>query len=102
MFCADETRRDRVYGGVRLDLEGAGKSVASVARGEVEDPVKAVEYLGVAGLLIVVDLPLCLIADTFDLPRTLRIARERRQKTQDKPAPPATPEADLSTQPPGT
>lgn len=77
-FCPDEAKRERVYGGVRLDVEGAGAALGPVARGEVSRPREVVQAVWVGGVLLGVDLPLCAVADTVLLPRTLRAQRQRR------------------------
>ena len=77
-FCPNEAKRERVYGGVRLDVEGAGAAFGPVARGEVGRPREVLQAVGVGGVLLAVDLPLCAVADTLLLPRTLRARRERQ------------------------
>lgn len=77
-FCPNEATRERVYGGVLLDVEGAGAALGAVARGEASRPLEVLEAFWISGVLLGIDLPLCAVADTLLLPRTIRVQQERR------------------------
>ena len=81
-FCPDESKLERVYGGVRLDVERAGGMILWVARGKASGPVEAMHAVASGGLLLMVDLPLCAVADTVLLPRTLRPRPESHREVR--------------------
>jgi uncharacterized protein YceK len=90
-FCPDETKRERVYGGVRLDVERGAGMLVWAARGDASGPTEALQAVAGGGLLLFVDLPLCAVADTLLLPHTLRPRLNRPLEPVPKRAEPPNP-----------
>ena len=69
-LCADDAKRDRVYSGVRWELDEADRVMGPVVRGEDFGPRAVADAIWWGGVCLV-DLPMCAVADTLLLPRTL-------------------------------
>jgi uncharacterized protein YceK len=78
----------RVYGGVRKDLEEAA-SVFDPAADEAGHGLAQVALVPLATAFLVVDLPLCAVADTLALPITVRAAMKRPRDAPGTSAPAA-------------
>jgi uncharacterized protein YceK len=71
MFDPGDEKRQRLYGGVRLDLENGTECVWAGIQGKSDGGFTPVHCLLWGAYVLAVDLPMSLVADTLLLPADL-------------------------------